>query len=107
VIFHITTPAEAAAALAAGEYVPEAFEREGFIHCSYGHQVIGVLGRFFRGRTGLVLLVIDPAKLPCPVIDENLEGGSELFPHIYCRLPMTAVAGITPLPFTDTTDRAM
>ena len=100
-IFHITTQAEADAALASGEYEPQGFAQEGFIHCAYGHQVIGVLGRYFRGRTGLVMLTIDPAKLSSPVVDENLAGGAELFPHIYGRLPMAAVVGITPLPFTD------
>jgi uncharacterized protein (DUF952 family) len=45
----------------------------------------------FRGRSGLVLLEIDRSALPCDVIDENLDGGSELFPHIYGRLPMSAV----------------
>jgi uncharacterized protein (DUF952 family) len=107
VIFHITTQAEADAALAAGEYEPEAFARDGFIHCAHGHQVIGVLGRYFRGRTGLVMLTIDPSLLPMPVVEENLTGGSELFPHIYGRLPMTAVVGITPLPFTDSPDKLM
>jgi uncharacterized protein (DUF952 family) len=28
------------------------------------------------------------------VIDENLEGGTELFPHVYGRLPMSAVVEI-------------
>jgi uncharacterized protein (DUF952 family) len=107
VIFHITTQAEADAALAAGEYEPEAFGREGFIHCAHGHQVIGVLGRHFRGRTGLVMLTIDPARLPYPVVEENLTGGVELFPHIYGRLPMSAVVAITPLPFSDTPPRTM
>jgi len=107
VIFHITTQAEADAALAAGEYQPQGFAQEGFIHCAYGRQVIGVLDRYFRGRTGLVMLTIDPSKLTCPVVEENLTGGAERFPHIYGRLPMTAVVGITPLPFTDTPARPM
>jgi uncharacterized protein (DUF952 family) len=36
--------------------------------------------------------------LSCEVIDENLEGGAELFPHIYGRLPMSAIVGTHDFP---------
>jgi uncharacterized protein (DUF952 family) len=93
-LYHITSEAEAKKAQRTGEYVPMAFEAEGFIHCSYGHQVPATLNRIFKGRTDLVVLEIEPARLPCRVIDENLEGGAELFPHIYGKLPMSAVLRI-------------
>lgn len=96
-IFHITSKQEANAAQRTGEYIPQRFNEEGFIHCSYEQQVAGVLDRIFKGRTDLVLLEIDPSRLTCKVVDENLEGGSELFPHVYGRLPMSAVIGIRPL----------
>jgi uncharacterized protein (DUF952 family) len=96
-IYHITSANEARVAQGSGEYAPRDFQREGFIHCSYEHQVQGVIGRRFQGRTDLVLLEIDPAQLSCKVIDENLEGGTELFPHIYGHLPMTAVVHIKQL----------
>lgn len=96
-IYHITTRAEAERAVAAGEYEPAAFAREGFIHCSYGDQVPAVANRLFRGRTDLVLLEIDPGKLTCRIVDENLEGGTERYPHVYGRLPMTAIADVHPL----------
>jgi len=47
---------------------------------------------------GRVVLEIDPAKLDCEIVDENLEGGKELFPHIYGRLEMSAVVRVYPLP---------
>ncbi len=97
-IYHITSAGEARKAQKAGDYVPAAFDREGFIHCSYAHQVIAVANRIFRGRTDLVLLEIDPAALDCTVVDENLEGGSELFPHIYGRLKMAAVMRVHDFP---------
>src|SRR5438477_2369110 len=90
-IYHITSEHEATAAQVSGEYTPQDFLREGFIHCSYAHQVDGVIKRRFQGRSDLVLLEIDPSQLACKVIDENLEGGTELFPHIYGRLPMSVV----------------
>lgn len=97
-LFHITTAADAAAARRAGEYRPAAFAREGFIHCSYGGQVTATANRIFRGRRDLVLLEIDPARLTCRVVDENLEGGAELYPHIYGPLPMHAVVAVHDFP---------
>jgi uncharacterized protein (DUF952 family) len=93
-IYHITSVLEAEAARKSGEYVPRDFEREGFIHCSYAHQVAGVAKRLFSGRSDLVLIEISPDRLDCKVVDENLEGGSQLFPHIYGRLKMSAVVAI-------------
>jgi uncharacterized protein (DUF952 family) len=90
-IYHITSEREATEAQTSGEYIPQDFPREGFIHCSYEHQLDGVIKRRFQGRSDLVLLEIDPGRLTCKLIDENLEGGTELFPHIYGRLPMSAV----------------
>ena len=101
-IFHITSNREAGEAEKAGIYGPAGFAREGFIHCSYGHQVIATANRLFKGRPDLVLLEIDPAVLDCPVVDENLEGGSEFFPHIYGRLKMSAVVRIHPFPCEST-----
>jgi uncharacterized protein (DUF952 family) len=97
-IYHITTESEAVLASTLGEYSPQAFDADGFIHCSYIHQVPVVANARFHGRTDLVLLKIDQSKVPSPIVDENLEGGLELFPHIYGRLPMTAVSEIQPFP---------
>jgi uncharacterized protein (DUF952 family) len=91
-IFHLTSQNEWHHAKLKGAYKPADFDREGFIHCSYKDQLLAVANRRFRGRTDLLVLVIEPAKLDCKVIDENLEGGSECFPHIYGVLPIRAVA---------------
>ena len=97
-LYHITSAAEAREAGKTGVYEPAAFAREGFIHCSYAYQVAATANRIFRGRPDLVLLEIDPAGLDCPVVDENLEGGVELFPHIYGRLNMSAVIRVRDFP---------
>ena len=93
-LYHITSAREAEEAEQEGVYLPAAFDRDGFIHCSYRHQVIATADRIFRGRRDLVLLEIDKEKLDCRVVEENLEGGKELFPHIYGPLKMRAVIGI-------------
>jgi uncharacterized protein (DUF952 family) len=43
-----------------------------------------------------VLLEIDEAALGAPVRDENLEGGSELFPHVYGALNLDAIVEVSP-----------
>ena len=97
-IFHITSRAEAAEAARVGSYVPEAYDRDGFIHCSYSQQVTRVANIHYRGREDMVLLEIDRERLSDPVVDENLDGGEELFPHIYGRLPMSAVIAVHDFP---------
>ena len=57
-----------------------------------------VANRRFPGRADLMLMEIDRTRLACDVVDENLEGGTDLFPHIYGRLPMSAVVQVHPFP---------
>ena len=90
-IFHITTKQELDNASKSNVYTPANYSTEGFIHCSYAHQVTSVLNRFYVNVPALVLLEILPQKLTCAVVDENLEGGEELFPHVYGLLPLSAV----------------
>jgi uncharacterized protein (DUF952 family) len=97
-LFHIASARDAREAQRTSTYAPQAFEAEGFIHCSYRRQVCEVANRRFAGRSDLVLLEIEPGRLTCPVVDENLEGGAELFPHVYGRLPMSAVTQIHEFP---------
>ena len=98
VIYHITSVWEAGAAARSGIFTPHAFAADGFIHCSYPRQVQAVANRRFAGRADLVLLEIDCARLTCRVVDENFEGGTDLFPHIYGSLPMSAVVRVHEFP---------
>jgi uncharacterized protein (DUF952 family) len=67
----------------------------GFIHAGFAHQVAGVGAAFYADvDEPLVLLVIDRDRLDVPVVVENLDGGDELFPHIYGPLPTTAVTEV-------------
>lgn len=97
-LYHITTQAEAEVARTTGEYLPAAFTKESFIHCSYRHQVQQVANAFYYGRADLVLFEINRAGLTSDVVDENLEGGGEQFPHIYGPLPLSAVVRVYPFP---------
>ena len=94
IIFHITTREAWDSAGSKGMYQPEAFSIEGFIHCSTRDQVIQVANIRFRSQTGLVLLLIDTDKVKGEIIYENLEGGQQLFPHIYGELNLDAVVQV-------------
>ncbi len=97
-VYHITSAEQITRASAMGEYTPSAFASDGFIHCSYSHQIRQVANVRFLGRVDLVLLEIDRARLFCTVLDENLEGGKDLYPHVYGPLPMSAVVRILEFP---------
>jgi len=96
-IYHLASPAWFQAQKVNSEYIPEKFSEDGFIHCCYPNQLLGVLSRHFQNTKHLVLLVIDRSKVLCDVIDENTYGGTEFFPHIYGTLPLAAVLKIYPL----------
>jgi uncharacterized protein (DUF952 family) len=93
-IFHIAQPeawADGKQGMTPGFYRPEMFLTEGFVHCSTGEQVVKVADARFRGQTGLLLLGIDTEKLEAEIRYENLEGGHELFPHVYGEINTDAV----------------
>lgn len=97
-IFHIASQAHWDEALASGEYTRStrelSLEEEGFIHASYREQVLATAHRFYADADEpLVLLSIDEALVGAPVIPE---GGTELFPHIYGPLPVSAVVEVAP-----------
>jgi uncharacterized protein (DUF952 family) len=94
VLYHIATTAEWN--LAGDTYAPRSFAVDGFIHCSTQEQVLAVANAFFRGRTDLVLLRIDADCERDAVRYENLEGGAELYPHLYRRLKKAHVVDAVP-----------
>jgi uncharacterized protein (DUF952 family) len=95
-IYHLTTPGEWAAATAEGAYRYSTRDRTldevGFVHCGHREQVLEVAERLYADMAELVLLVIDPERLGSPVREENLDGGTEPYPHIYGRLELEALA---------------
>ena len=68
----------------------------GFIHCGWRHQVERVANAIYRGGKDLVVLTIDPGRVPSEIRAES-GGGVELFPHIYGPLPVDAVVDVEPL----------
>src|SRR5438874_2552071 len=101
-LYHICQRLDWEAAQAGGEYRADSLETEGFIHCSLIRQVLTTANRFYEGRQGLVLLVIDADRLTAEVRDEAADG--DLFPHAYGPIPLDAVVSVSPFaPGTDGT----
>ena len=98
-IYHITSKSAWIAATRIGSYAADSLESEGFIHCSTAAQVLPVAEQFYRGQTGLVLLVIDTARVeaplkwepstPPPGVDE-----SSTFPHVYGPIGLHAIVAV-------------
>ena len=64
---------------------------EGFIHISELHQVLRTANKYYRGKTGLVLLEIDATLLDQNIIREDLTGSGVCFPHSYAPIPIRAI----------------
>jgi uncharacterized protein (DUF952 family) len=91
-ILHATSAAAWAATQSQGAYTADSLASEGFIHCSRVSQILRVANTYFKGQHGMVLLVIDPARLKSEMRWEpGTDVQSELFPHIYGPLNLEAV----------------
>jgi uncharacterized protein (DUF952 family) len=101
-LFHLALTQDWRQAQAVGEYtvstIGRTLEAEGFIHCSYAHQVPGVADRFYRGRDDVLLLSLDRSQLAADVRLEEVVPGGEHFPHIYGPIPVAAVRSAEPYP---------
>jgi uncharacterized protein (DUF952 family) len=96
-IYRIAEPADWAAAQQTGQFASPDLAAEGFIHFSERSQVQGVSERYYARRTGLWLLAVDERRLTAPLRRENTTGGTELFPHVYGPVPLSAVVSQAPL----------
>jgi uncharacterized protein (DUF952 family) len=97
-IYHITSAKEWSEAQPAGVYQPANYTADGFIHCSFRDQVIKVANSYYRNANDMLLLKIDTDLVKSKIIEENLEGGEENFPHLYGQLPVSAVVQTAALP---------
>lgn len=98
VLVHLCSIEEWQAAQELGEHRPDSLRVNGFMHLSTIEQVHLPANRLYAGRTDLVLLHIDAARLSSPVRWERgvLTDPSEMvFPHLYGPLPLPAVIRVT------------
>lgn len=98
VLIHLCTIAEWDSAQAAGERRPPSLAEAGFVHLSSPEQVHLPANRLYAGRTDMLMLLCDPAKLGAEVRWEpGVPGDPEsmVFPHLYGPLPLAAVTSVT------------
>jgi len=94
-IYHVVLKTEWEKALQEGFYEAASLSSEGFIHCSKKEQVAGVLQRYYKNVTGLLLLHIDENKLKPELKYELSPSMNEAFPHLFGRLNLDAVVEVT------------
>ncbi|MEI9933364.1 MAG: DUF952 domain-containing protein [Ferruginibacter sp.] len=94
-IYHVVTEANWKKAQEQGFYTVDSLISEGFIHASKKEQVDGVLQRFYKNQTNLLLLHIDEEKLTAPLKYELAPSLNELFPHIYGEINLEAIIKIS------------
>ena len=101
-LYHLAMADDWAEASAAGRYTASTrgrrLDEEGFIHCSFAHQVVATAGRFYGDTDDVVLLRLDTDRLSSPVVVEDLIGSGESFPHVYGPIELVAVLDATPWP---------
>ncbi len=96
-IYHVCRKPEWEDALQKGFYDTGSLATEGFIHNSTLQQVAGVLQRYYKNETGLVLLHIDETLLTSSLRYELAPSVNELFPHIFGPINLEAVIKIEQL----------
>ncbi len=77
-------------------YVPEGFEREGFVHCTNGEQeLIAVGNRYYTADPRpFVVLTLESMRLSAPI---RYDDGGTVFPHVYGPLETVAVVDVREL----------
>ena len=76
------------------DYAPETLNHEGFIHCCKIDEILMVANAFFKGKHGLMLLVINQKKVTSKVVHEppyETPTSKYNFPHIYGPLNISAI----------------
>jgi pimeloyl-ACP methyl ester carboxylesterase/uncharacterized protein (DUF952 family) len=78
-------------------YIPQAFEQDGFIHCTDGiDNVLQTGNRYYKDEPrDYLLVVIDTTKVQAPIVYED---PARIFPHIYGPLNRDAIVATLPVP---------
>ncbi len=105
-LWHIAHRAEWEEALADGVYLHstrgKTLGEEGFIHCSYPHQM-GLVARnlYADDPEPLVIHELDRERLGATKVRVDDVGGGLSFPHLYGPLPTAAVVLVRALAFDE------
>ena len=94
-IYHIVSKTLWQQALQQDYYEAPSLVTEGFIHLSKKEQVAGVLDRYYKKVTDLLLLHVDESKLSAELKYELATSVNEEFPHLFGRLNLDAVVEVS------------
>ena len=94
-IYHIVSKTLWQQALQQDYYEAPSLVTEGFIHLSKKEQVAGVLQRYYKNITDLLLLHVDENKLSAELKYELSPSVNEEFPHLFGRLNLDAVVEVS------------
>lgn len=98
-LVHLCVREDWAAAAGNEFFEPAGYASDGFVHLSTFEQVHLPANRLFAGRTDMLALNLDPAKLRAPIRWESgaaTDPTSLRFPHLYGLLPLDAVTAVQP-----------
>lgn len=90
-IYHILEASVWEKVKESSSYSPDSLSTEGLIHLCEKSQIPLVLERYYRNRSNLVLLHIDPIKLRNELKYELVYENETLYPHLYGALNLSAV----------------
>ena len=94
-IYHITTKQQWKEAQENGFFEEPSLHTEGFIHNSTEVQIAGVLERYYKCKTNLLLMHIDETKLTAELKYELAPSFNEIFPHVFGKINLDAVIKTT------------
>src|SRR5262249_23135544 len=98
IIYKICDAAAWQAAERAGEFTGAPVDlADGYIHFSTADQVEETAAKHFARQSDLVSAGVDAAPLG-PALKWETSRGGALFPHLYGKLPLSAVRWVKPLP---------
>lgn len=106
-ILHIAFSADWADAVAGAPYPVSGrgmtVADEGFVHCSWPHQVAGVLGRHYADVDAalLTIVVLDTNLIEADGVEvkyEDTHGAGEDYPHVYGQLRPSWAVRTEPVP---------
>jgi len=89
-IYHIVLPERWNSFGENAAYTAESLVTEGFIHCSYPHQLDAVLKRYYSEANEVIILEVDTDKLSSRLVEEP-STNNEIYPHIYGAINRDAI----------------
>lgn len=94
-IYHIVLPEVWENFKGKNSYAADSLQTEGFIHCSFAHQIDAVLERYYKNAGKVLILTIDIAELRSKLIEEP-STNNEIYPHVYGEINTEAIIDVEP-----------